>query len=390
MNLKVLPFDSPLEQYEQQAGALHADYQAGDHQAYALFNQRHPRFLDEKIRWLPKHVSEAEMRDAGLDLADAQLALARWYDFLDWAALSAYAANVADPASPVRRFEAAVEAVIDGDLPTLESLLREDPDLVRARSTRVTHFDPPVHGAMLLHYVAANGVEGHRQRTPPNAVEVAKALLGAGADADALVDLYGGRCTTMSLLVSSCHPANAGVQAALVETLVDFGASVEEKGEGKWRSPLMTALIFGYRDAAETLVRRGARVTHLAAAAGLGRPAETQQLLPGAGPEERHPALALAAQLGHADIVRLLLDAGEDPNRYNPDGFHAHATPFHHAALAGHEAVVRLFVERGARLDIQDTIYHGTPLGWAMHGGQKHVEMYLREQRAKTADELEA
>ena len=71
----------------------------------------------------------------------------------------------------------------------------------------------------------------------------------------------------------------------------------------------------------------------------------------------------------HAEIIRLLLDAGEDPNRYNPDSNHPHATPLHQAVLGGHEAVVRLLVERGARLDIRDTIWHGTPLGWAVHGG---------------------
>jgi hypothetical protein len=36
----------------------------------------------------------------------------------------------------------------------------------------------------------------------------------------------------------------------------------------------------------------------------------------------RHRALALAAQIGHARIVRLLLDSDEDLNRYNPDGNH--------------------------------------------------------------------
>jgi hypothetical protein len=41
------------------------------------------------------------------------------------------------------------------------------------------------------------------------------------------------------------------------------------------------------------------------------------------------------------------------------------------AVLGGHEAVVRLFVERGARLDVRDTIWQGTPLGWALHGGGK-------------------
>ena len=71
-------------------------------------------------------------------------------------------------------------------------------------------------------YEDANGVEGHRQKTPGNAVEIAKALLGAGAEVDALADMYGGHYATMSMLVSSCHPAKAGVQVALVDTLDYF------------------------------------------------------------------------------------------------------------------------------------------------------------------------
>jgi ankyrin repeat protein len=140
----------------------------------------------------------------------------------------------------------------------------------------------------------------------------------------------------------------------------------------------VTALAFSYRDAAEALVRRGARVATVAAAAGLGRLDDVRRLIPAAGPEERHRALALAAQLGHVDIVRLLLDAGEDPDRYNPQGLHAHATPLHQAVWAGHEPVVRLLVERGARLDVKDTLYEGTPLGWAEYGGRAEIAAYLR------------
>jgi ankyrin repeat protein len=77
-------------------------------------------------------------------------------------------------------------------------------------------------------------------------------------------------------------------------------------------------------------------------------------------------------------IVRLLLDAGEDPNRYNPDGHHSHSTPLHQAALAGHDATVQLLIERGARLDIKDTMYQSTPLGWATYAGQVEIEKYLR------------
>ncbi len=85
------------------------------------------------------------------------------------------------------------------------------------------------------------------------------------------------------------------------------------------------------------------------------------------------------------EIVRLLLDAGEDPNRYNPKGNHAHSTPLHQAVWGGHEDVVRLLVERGARLDIRDTIYEGTPLGWAEHGGRAEIAAYLRSRGAKGA-----
>jgi hypothetical protein len=267
---------------------------------------------------------------------------------------------------------------VDGDVRTLTSLLGAHADLVHARSTRVTHFDPPVHRSTLLHYVAANGVESYRQRTPANAVDVAKTLFGAGAEVDALADLYGGTCTTLSLLVSSCHPAQAGVQVALVHTLVDAGAAVDGAGSGAWTSPLQTALVFGYLQAAEALVERGARADSLSALAGLGRVDETRAALPTATAGERHRAFALAAQLGRTEVVRVLLDAGEDPNRYNPPQTHSHSTPLHQAVWAGHDAVVRLLVERGASLEMRDTIHDGTPLGWAEYGGRTAIAEYLR------------
>jgi ankyrin repeat protein len=172
----------------------------------------------------------------------------------------------------------------------------------------------------------------------------------------------------MDMLVSSDHPARAGVQVPLVALLLDFGAAVDGRGTQKWGGPLLTALAFGMAPAAQFLAARGARI-RLPEAAGLGRADAVARLLPSASADMRHRALALAAQHGHADAVRLLLDAGEDPNRFNPEGTHAHSTPLHQAVLGGHEEVVRLLVARGARLDIRDTVWRGTPLGWAEHGG---------------------
>lgn len=383
MALSPLPFRATLQHYRDQAAALLDAWRAGDAAAIQVVRHKHPRFLDPAIPWLPRRLRADEIRSETFDLADAELTVARGYDFENWERLAEHVQAVNDEGSAVSRFESAVEAVINGDIAALRRLLGEVPELVRARSTRVTHFDPPVHGATLLHYVAANGVEGYRQRTPPNAVTVAITLLEAGAAVDALAGMYGGRHTTMSLLVSSSPPAEAGLQVPLVNTLLDFGAAVEPTGSGDWTSPLMTALAFGYGEAAEVLVSRGARVGTMAAAAGLGRVGDARRMLDTAGREDRHKALALAAQHGHVEIVRLLLDSGEDPNRYNPAGNHGHSTPLHQAALAGREEVVRLLVTRGARLDIKDTIYDGTPLGWALHGGRAQIAEYLRSQGAE-------
>jgi ankyrin repeat protein len=335
----------------------------------------------------PREDCEEEARDllekwqaAGLgprSLADAREAIGRERDFATWTHLIEWVEAVGRADDPVARFESAVEAVVAGDEAELGRLLRGNPALVHARSTRTPHFEAPVHRATLLHYVAANGVERSRQKTPKNAVAIATILLDAGAEVDALAPMYGGEATTMNMLVSSDHPALAGVEVGLVETLLDHGAAVD--GPAACASTaLFTALAFGHSEAAEVLARRGARIDTLATAAGLGRRDLAAALLPSAAAEERHRALALAAQHGHSEIVRMLLDAGEDPDRYNPPGNHPHSTPLHQAALGGHLPVMQLLVDRGARLDRRDKVYQGTPLGWAKHGGRNEVAAYLR------------
>jgi ankyrin repeat protein len=377
MELEHLPYDAPLSAYIAQAEALLAGWRSGDDKAIGVFRRCHPKFLDTRIAWLQREMTPDEVRATPIDRDDALFALARAYDFADWQRLADFVEAVGQPASPVARFERAVEAVIDGDVAALQQHLRDDPALVRARSTRVTHFDPPVHGATLLHYLAANGVEGYRQRSPQNAAAIAAILLEAGADPNALCGLYGSRCTTMTLLVSSTPPARAGVQVPVLNVLIDHGASVGPLGEGNWTSPLMTALVFGFTDAAATLVERGAPIDTLAAAAGLGRIDDVRRMLPASSADDRHRALALASQLGHAGVVGVLLDAGEDPNRYNPAGTHAHSLPLHQAIAAGHLEVVKALVERGARLDLKDTIYQGTPLGWANYCDKPAIAEYL-------------
>jgi hypothetical protein len=63
-----------------------------------------------------------------------------------------------------------------------------------------------------------------------------------------------------------------------------------------------------------------------------------------------------------------------DPNRFNPPGTHSHSPPLHQAIAGGHLNVVKLLIDRGARLDIRDTIYQGTPLelrrSWRLFGSR--------------------
>ena len=375
-----LPFTATVNDYLGQADEYFAGWQKGETEAVKFFRAHHPKFLDDKVKWLQRFwESDADARAIPIDHEDAKLAVARAYEFLDWPSLEAYAAAVADTASAASRFEHAVEAVIEGDAAALRRMLAGDPDLVRARSARVCNFDPPVHRATLLHYLAANGVEGYRQRSPKNAVEIATILLDAGADPNALQDSYGGKNTTMALLVSSTPPRQAGVQVPLLETLIDYGAAIHPVGVGSWDDPLLTSLVFGMRDAAAALVRRGAHIDSLPKAAGLGRIDDVKRMLPSASAQDRHGALALAAQLGQLDVVQLLLDAGEDPNRFNPKGFHGHATPLHQAIAGGHFEVAKLLIERGARLDIKDEIFRGTPLGWAEYCEQPRIAEFIRQ-----------
>src|SRR5262245_10619955 len=118
-----LPFQAGLDEYQRQADELLAGWNAGERAATKFFWQQHPRFRDADVKWLARNIPESEVRSVAMDAADAQLAIARWYDFDSWDALGEYGGAVTRDGSPVHRFEAAVEAVIDGDIAALRSLL---------------------------------------------------------------------------------------------------------------------------------------------------------------------------------------------------------------------------------------------------------------------------
>ena len=334
---------------------------------------RRPRYteIDREVDRIERDARESgllgENGSNACSLADAQLFLARLHDFVSWPKFSAHIQALARASSPDAEFESAADAVVTGDAATLRAMLQANPELVRARSARD-------HRATLLHYVAANGHEGWRQKSPKNAVDVARLLLDAGAEPDALAHMYGGDATTMDMLVSSVHPHAAGVQVGLVDILVDYGASVD--GVEDNGSPLMTAFRFHYPLAAEELARRGARVDNVITAAALGRADLVNAFVTDAGElradvplaQVRWPrlprdsrihlayAITWAATWGRRHVVELMLRKGVDPEGKDDD-----ATALHSAVAHGHMDIARLLLQHGASLETLNS-YGGTVL----------------------------
>jgi hypothetical protein len=145
-----------------------------------------------------------ELQSTGrLLLHQARLIVARDHGFTTWSSIE----GECDPL-----FEAAVDAVVLGRAKQLIDLLAEHPDLAARRSAYG-------HGATLLHYMAANGVEIRRQVVPANAAEITAALLAAGANRSAKLHAYGGTFDVLEMLKTSAHPHTAGVSEEIEHVL---------------------------------------------------------------------------------------------------------------------------------------------------------------------------
>src|SRR6185369_13564011 len=259
------------------------------------------------VEWITrdwqKHVKE---HARPCSLSGARAFVAQAHEFATWTKFVKFVEALAQPTSLVARFERAADAIVSGDLKTLDQLLRKHPELTRARS-------PRKHNSTLLHYISANGIEDFRQKTPNNIVEIAGRLLAAGADVNAESDAYGGRSTTFGLTATSCHPQDAGVQLPLMSLLIDHGAIIDGPDGG---SAVHGARCNGRGEAAEFLAERGAKLD-LESAAGVGRLDIVKSFFTDDGKLKRPAtqqklfnAFAWACQFGHSDVVDFLLHGG--------------------------------------------------------------------------------
>jgi ankyrin repeat protein len=359
MDAKKLPVRPSLEQYRKQAKELLKACKSGDSEAIQRIKRHHPH---------PSKLADSRTQSATFPLADAQLAIAREYAFESWPKFAKHIEALSREGSPVSQFELAADALVAGDVEQLSRLLRENPALIRERSTRL-------HRATLLHYLGANGFEDYRQKSPKNAVEIAEMLLRAGAEVDAVADTYG-KGTALGLVATSVHPKQAGVQIALLETLLVAGAAVDGAFSG-W-SPVISALRNGHGEAAEFLAEHGARLD-LEGAAGVGQLDlvktffdENGGLKAGATRAQMESGFLWACEYGRGNVVEFLLQRGADPHAQANTGL----TGLHWAVVGGQLATIRLLLERGAPLEARNA-YGGTALGqalWSAFNGDSGID----------------
>jgi len=263
-------------------------------------------------------------------------------------------------------FRSAVKAIDAGNLLALQHLLEANPNLITMRP------DSPTEGYFrnpyLLWFVADNPVR--IERLPENILEITKLLIDY-AQRNAADSFQQQVDFTLDLVVTGKIPRECGVQVAMIDLLIDAGA-VPGNVHG--------ALAHGNVDAARHLIYRGAQFT-LAAAVCFNDMEHATHLAKTAGMDDKQAALMAGAMYGHHQMIKMLIESGADVNTIVSSGFHSHASPLHQAVSSGSIESVKILVKAGASLAALDSVYHGTPSGWAKYmqtekGSQATKENY--------------
>jgi len=272
-------------------------------------------------------------------------------------------------------FSEAVSAIDRGSVDDLERLIAQRPSLVRDRLEEPgawlrdkvgTALDGFFARPYLLWFIAEDPVRNGT--LPGNIADVAATIVRAiGREAmdgsQEQID-YALRLVAWSWIARDC-----GVQIALLDVLLDAGAAADGRPED--------ALVNGNVAAAGHLVERGARLT-LATALCLGRWNDAARLGATASAQDKQFALTMCALRGKPEALAQVIGLGVDLGTPSPD-LYSHATALHHAVHSGSLETVKVLVEAGAPLDVKDSAYGGTPLGWADYGNHEDIASYLRE-----------
>jgi cytohesin len=156
---------------------------------------------------------------------------------------------------------------------------------------------------------------------------------------------------------SPLHLASSCGAEGIVEALLELGADVLAV-DGDGLTPLHRAALGGHTGAAAALLSR---------AQSKGSEALSRLLGSRSVRYDKSP-LHCAADAGSVEFVQLLVEKGSDVEART---WAEASTPMHLAALKGHNGVVGVLAQAGAKLNVRDAL-GGTPLGAAARKG--HLE----------------
>lgn len=356
----------------------------------------------------PDAVAAFVRRQQPLTRDGARTVVARAHGFPSWRTLREHVRSLADSGEPFAR---AYRHVEERDVEGLTKIIVEFPGLVHARGT---------NGNDLLGMAGATSDE-----------RLSRILLDAGAD-PARSNAHGW---------TPLHQATYSNQPRLIEMLLDAGAPVDVSARGDGGTPLIVALFWGHREAAEALAAHSLAPGNLRVAAGLGRLDLLDELVTSKGKlaaeagahrefyrphsgfgswqpsddpaEIRNEALSWAARndradaievlvergaeldadvyagtpliwasaQGNTDAVRKLLELGADVNGRSTFGGPGHGsgvTALHLAAENSRLDVLRILLDAGADTTVRDDLFDSTPEGWAEHFGRKRALKVFR------------
>ena len=161
-------------------------------------------------------------------------------------------------------------------------------------------------------------------------------------------------------------------QPDMVALLIELGADPVSRDDAGNRPAVYATAPGADRPVMERL--RALDALDLLAAVSLGDWSAAQRLLP---PDPGEGTLHLLAKRGDVRGARWLLQHGADPSARWAH-WQAIVTPLHLAVLGDHADVVRLLLAAGADPNVADSEHDSTPLGWAEFFGHLEQVQILR------------